>query len=256
MRSLLLCPFVVLAGCGPGQPAPRGGTETTATFSVVIEETPCGWLYRPAAKGPSPAIVVVHGDFGLTEWVKESARRLATAGYVTLAVDLYHGQVVTDVMDAHIMDRGLSEDRVRADLRAAADYLTGRADVRKAALGILGWDTGGGYALDAAVGDPRLRAVVTCCGRLTTDPALLAPLHASVFGLFAGKDEGITPETIAQFRAAMAKAGKRLAGIHVYPECEHGFMDSSAPQATGAKMDPARADAWKKIQDYLATELK
>jgi carboxymethylenebutenolidase len=227
----------------------------TVTYGTGSENL-CGLLCCPADKGPFPAVLVVHGDFGLTDWVKESARRLATAGYVTLAVDLYHGQIVTDLLDAHIMDRGLSEDRVRAELRTAADYLAQRADVRKDALGIVGWDTGGGYALDTALGDPRLRAVVTCCGRLTTDPTLLAPLNASVFGLFAGKDEGITPQTIAQFRAAMEKANKRIAGLHVYPACEHGFMDSSAPQPTGAATDEARTDAWTKIRNYLAEELK
>jgi carboxymethylenebutenolidase len=253
MRSLLLCLFLVLAGCGPvGQRAPAIETVTYRTGG----ETVCGFLCRPADKGPFPAVVVVHGDFGLTDGVKETARRLAMEGYVTLAVDLYRGQVVTDLLDAHIMDRGLSENRVQTDLQSAVDYLAERADVRNDALGIVGWETGGGYALDAAVGDPRLRAVVTCCGRLTTDPALLAPLNASVLGLFAGKDEGITPRTIAQFRAAMETAGKRSAGIHLYPACEHGFMDTSALQPTGAETDQAQADAWMKIRNYLADELK
>ena len=214
-----------------------------------------GYLCRPAGKEALPAVVVVHGDFGLTDWVKESARRLAGAGYVTLAVDLYHGQAVNGILDAHIMDRGLSEDRVNADLRAAVDFLTKRSDVRNRVIGIVGWDTGGGHALDAAVADPRLRAVVTCCGRLMTDTAALASLNASVLGLFGGLDEGISPQTISQFRAAMEKAGKRLAGIHVYPSCGHGFMDPSVPQTSGAAADEARTDAWTRIQNYLAAEL-
>jgi carboxymethylenebutenolidase len=199
-------------------------------------------------------LVVVHGDFGLTDSVKETARRLAGEGYVTLAVDLYRGQAVTNLLDAHIMDRGLSEDRVTADLGAAVDYLTKRPDVRKDAIGIVGWDTGGGYALDTALADSRIRAVVTCCGRLTTDPASLAPLNAAVLGLFGERDEGISPQTIAQFRAAMAKAGKRRAQIHVYPSCEHGFMDPSAPQSAGSS-DDARADAWRRMESFLAAEL-
>jgi carboxymethylenebutenolidase len=188
--------------------------------------------------------------------VKGTARRLADAGYLSLAIDLYRGEAVTDLMNAHIMDRGLSEDRVRADLRAAVDYMVERSDVRKDAIGILGWETGGGYALDAALVDARLRAVVTCCGRLTTDPALLTPLRASVLGIFGAQDEGITPETIAQFRTAMHKAGKRIAGIQVYSACGHSFMEAPAQQATGSAADEARADAWTRIQNYLAEELK
>src|SRR5437588_690220 len=83
----------------------------------------------------------------------------------------------------------------------------------------------GDYALDAARRDSRLRAVVTCYGRLTTDPALLSGLNASVFGVFAGKDLGISPKMIDQFRAAMKKAGKRVAGLKTYPICEHGFLN-------------------------------
>jgi carboxymethylenebutenolidase len=234
--------------------APSASVETV-TYGTGSEAVR-GFLYRPIGEGPFPALVVVHGDFGLTDWVKETARRLATEGYLTLVVDLYYGQVVTDLLDAHIMDRGLSEDRVRADLRAAVDYLAERSDAGKKAVGILGWGTGGGYALDAALRDRRLRAVVTCCGRLTTDTALLVPLNASVLGIFGGKDEGITPPTIAQFRAVMDKAGKRIAGIHIYPACGHDFMDPSAPPGTAAAMDEARADAWTKIRNYLADELK
>jgi len=177
-------------------------------------------------------------------------------GYLCLAVDLYRGQAVTDLLDAHIMDRGLSEDQVLDDMRAAVDYLAARPDVRKDAIGILGWDTGGGYALDAALRDRRLRTAVTCCGRLTTDAALLAPLNASVLGLFGGQDEGISPQMIAQFCAAMAKAGKRLADIHVYPACGHGFMDESSPQTAGTPVNEARVDAWRRIQSYLETELR
>src|SRR5262249_57911795 len=134
-----------------------------------------------------------------------------------------------DIEEAHIRERGLPENRVLADLRAAVDQLTAAADVRKDRVGVLGWDMGGGYALDAALRDGRLAAVVVCYGRLTTDPAALAALKAPVLGIFAGKDEGITPETLRQFRAAMKKAGKRLAGVHVYPECGNGFLDPASP---------------------------
>jgi carboxymethylenebutenolidase len=215
-----------------------------------------GVLFRPSGIGPFPAVVVIHEDCGLTDWVKDQARRVSERGYVTLAVDLYRGQVVNDVMDAHILERGLAEDRVTADLRAAVDYLASRPDVRPDSLGVLGWDMGGGYALNAAVRDPRLRAAVVCYGRLTTDPERLAPLRASVLGVFAGKDEGITPETLAQFRAAMAKAGKRLAGLHVYPDCRHGFMNPAGLHGDGPAPEASIADAWAKIDAYLTAELK
>ncbi len=215
-----------------------------------------GLLYRPGGKGPFPAVIVVHGDYGLTGWVKDAARQLSGAGYLVLAVDLYRGQAAGNLLDAHILDRGLSDDQVQADFKAAVNYLAARHDVRAGALGILGFDMGGGYALDAAIRDPRLRAVVTCYGRLTTDAALLKALHASVLGIFAEKDQGIGPETIAAFRKAMKGAGKRVAGVHVYPGCEHGFLDPTMAAPPGVPVERFRKDAWSKIEAYLAEELK
>src|SRR5262249_57543811 len=112
------------------------------------------------------------------------------------------GQVAKDDEEAHILERGLPEDRVQAELKAAVDLLACRAEVRKDALGILGWDMGGGHALDAAARDGRLRAVVVCYGRGPTQPKTLATLQRSVLAPFAGKDEGSSAKTIAQFVGA------------------------------------------------------
>jgi carboxymethylenebutenolidase len=255
---LVFCLLCGLIGCGretggPSQPGAKAETRTVSYRSG--KDTLRGVLHRPAGKGPFPAIILVHGDFGLTDWVKAQGRRLADKGFVTLAVDLYRGRPAADVMDAHIMGRGLPEEQVDADLKAAAAYLRGRADVRGEALGIIGWGQGGGYALDAALNNRRLRAVVVCYGRLTTDARLLAPLKAAVLGIFAGKDEGISRATVRQFRAALRRAKKRVAGIHVYPNCGHGFMDPSEPGASGAASARAAADAWDKIERFFAAEL-
>jgi carboxymethylenebutenolidase len=251
-----LC-LTLLAGCArpaasPDTPAPAAEDVSYAAGRDTVRAV----LHRPAGAGPFPALVVLHGDFGLTDGVQEQARRLAAMGYVTLAPDLYRGERPKELLDAHIMDRGVPEDRVQADLKAAVDYLTARPDVRRDALGVIGWDSGGGYALDAAIHDPRLKAVVVCYGRLTTDPELLAPLKASVLGLFAGKDEGITPEIIESFRRAMTKAGKRVADLHVHPDCGPGFM-SPRPSPTDVPGPPeAVADAWSRVEAYLEAELK
>jgi carboxymethylenebutenolidase len=206
-------------------------------------------------KGPLPALLVVHGDFGLTPWVRQQATALAGKGYRVLAIDLYGGELPKTVEEAHILERGLEDDKVLAQLRVAVDYLSNHPGVRKDAIGILGWDMGGGFALEAAIGDNRLRAVVVCYGRLPTQAETLAKLQAPVLGLFAGKDEGLPKSTIDQFQKAMAKAGKK-ATVHIYPNCESGFLDADNP---GLKMRPAAkdvADAWSRIDQFLTAELK
>ena len=260
MRSVLsLMGLFILAGCGvlltttPGRPAGAATGEPVPYRSG--KETVRGLLYRPAGEGPFPALVVVHGEFGLNDAMKAYARRLAGRGNLALAVDLYGGEVPGNILDAHIMSRGVPEDRVRANLKGATDYLAGRPDVRPGAVGIIGWDMGGGYALEAACADSRLRAAVDCGGRLTTDPDLLAPLQAPVLAVFAGKDAGFSPDTVRRFEAAMKKAGKRVAGVHVYEECGPEFMDPASPDGAGRPAADARADAWKHLETYLAGAL-
>ncbi len=210
---------------------------------------------RPAGSGPFPAVVVLHGDFGLTSWVKMQAHRLADKGYFVVAVDLYDGELPKTVEEAHILERGLQDQRVLAAIKAAVDHLGEQADVRKGAVGILGWDSGGGYALDAAIADRRIKATILCYGRLTTDPKRLASLQGPVLALFGGKDEGIPPTTIEQFKRAMHKAGKS-ATIHVYPRCGNSFMDPDSPYVEGPADRAAIADAWAKIDAHLERELK
>ena len=214
-----------------------------------------GFLCRPEGKGPFPAIVILHGDFGPTEWIKKQAKRLAARGYLTLVIDLYRGEMPKDVEEAHILERALPEERVLRDLKAAIDHLAASPLVQKDRIGILGWDMGGGYALEGAVHDPRLRATVICYGRLRTDPKLLAKMKSSVLGIFAGADEGISADTIKQFQNAMTKAGKRVT-INTIPGVGNGFMDPASPYLSRRTPPAAIADAWRRIDAYLDAELK
>ena len=202
-----------------------------------------------------PALLLIHEDHGLTEWELAQARRLAEAGYAVLAVDLYNGQKVDSVMDAHIMGRALPEETVLAALGSALDYLQSRSDIEPGRLGVIGWDLGGTYALEIARHDPRLKACVICYGGVVTDPALLAPMKAAVLGIFGGKDAGITDETVAAFRKSLQKADKHYE-IKVFPDSPHGFMNPASPEA-GGKADPQTTQAaWDAILTFLTAELK
>jgi carboxymethylenebutenolidase len=254
-RCALLPLALLLAGCASRTaPAPERSLVESVRYPSWEGEG-SGLLYRQAGPGPFPALVVVHNDAGLTERIRSNAQRLADQGHVVLAVDLYRGaKVQDDVEAAHVMDRAMPEERTLGDLRAAVSYLAGLADVRPEAIGIVGFGSGGGYALDAAVADGRLRAVVTCYGRLRTTPEGLKGLRAPVLGVFAGKDDGTPQETIDAFQQALAEAGKPRAEEHVYARHDHGFLDQGAPAEGDAGEDVE--DAWKRIEAFLRKELR
>lgn len=221
------------------------------------KETLHGFLCRPEkAKKASPGLVLIHDANGLNGWTKDQAYRLSSRGYVVLAVDLYRGEAPKDLMEAHILDRGLPEERALGDLKAAVDYLATRAGVNPDALGAIGFGMGGGYALEAAVHDSRLRAVVTCYGRLITDPKLLKPLRATLFSIFAKKDEGTSPDTIDRFIKAMNEAGKTMANPRFYTYCGYGFLDPANWPTYGKPEEGDIKDAWHWIEAFLDKELK
>ena len=87
------------------------------------DETVNAILYTPQGKGPFPALVVIHEWWGLNDWVKEEASKLADQGYVALAIDLYRGKVATTPDEAHEIMRGVPEDRANRDLLAATTLL-------------------------------------------------------------------------------------------------------------------------------------
>jgi carboxymethylenebutenolidase len=216
------------------------------------DETVNGILYTPAGKGPFPALIVIHEYWGLNDWVKQQAARLAEQGYVALAIDLYRGKVADNPDLAHELMRGVPEDRAKRDLRAAYDFLSSQPNVRKDRIGSIGWCMGGGYSLDTALAVPQLAATVINYGHLATDPAELKSINAPILGLFGGQDRGITPDDVKKFQEAMEKLGKKIQ-VKIYPDAGHAFENPNNKQ--GYRAEDA-TDAWQRTVDFLAATLK
>src|SRR5436305_597240 len=144
-------------------PVNAGVKTKEITFKSGGDEVK-GFLAEPDGKGPFPAIVVIQEWWGLTDWVKDNARRLAEQGYVCLAPDLYRGKVTDNPMVARQLLMGLPRDRALRDLKAAVDTLAARDEVDKSRIGCIGWCMGGGYSLQLALRDARVEACYMCYG--------------------------------------------------------------------------------------------
>jgi carboxymethylenebutenolidase len=216
------------------------------------EDIVTGMVYAPSGTGPFPALIVVHEFLGLNDWVKEQASKLADQGYVTLAIDLYRGKVADNPDMGHELMRGLPQDRANRDLQSAFDYLSSQPNVKKDRIGSIGWCMGGGYALDAALLEPKLAATVINYGHLITDPVQLKKINAPILGLFGGQDQGITPDDVKKFQQAMESAGKKVE-IKIYADAGHAFEN---PNDKKKYRPEDTADAWKRTVDFLAATLK
>ena len=227
--------------------------STSKTVSYKSgEDNVTAVLYAPDGKGPFPGIVVIHEWWGLNDWVKEQAAKLADQGYVALAVDLYRGKVATTPDEAHEIMRGVPEDRAQRDLHAAVEFLKAQSNVNKDRIGAIGWCMGGGYALDVALLEPSLRADVINYGHLATDPGSIAKIHAAVLGIFGGQDRGIPVDDVKKFEQALKQQGNKVE-IVIYPDAGHAFENPN--NKTGYRAEDA-ADAWKRTVTFLASTLK
>jgi carboxymethylenebutenolidase len=216
------------------------------------DETVQGVLYAPRGKGPFPALVVIHEWWGLNDWVKDQASKLADQGYVTLAVDLYRGKVATTPDQAHEIMRGVPEDRAKRDLHAAVEFLKLQPNVKPDRIGSIGWCMGGGYALDVALQEPTLAADVINYGHLATDPEALKKINSPILGLFGAQDHGITPDDVHKFSEALDKMGKKI-DVKIYDDAGHAFENPNNKEGYRAA---DAADAWQRTIDFLAATLK
>jgi carboxymethylenebutenolidase len=207
---------------------------------------------RSAQSGRRPAIIVVHGDHGLNDWTKEQSRRLAALGYVVLAVDLYRGTAAQNTEEAHELMRGVPDDRALRDLEAAFTYLAARPDVRKNAIGVIGWNMGGWYALQLAIHQPNLAACAVNDSALPTDAGDIAHIRAPVLGNFGADDRGIPSTALRAFENAMQAANESV-DLKAYPGASDDFDDST--DVTSYRRDAA-IDAWNRTIAFFSRTLK
>ena len=213
-----------------------------------------GFLAKPEGAGPFPAIVVVHEWWGLSDWVKENATRLAGEGYVALAVDLYNGKATQDPGEAHELMRALDPNEGLADLKGGVAYLESQAFVDKGKkIGAIGWCMGGMYSRLIAQGSSAIGPTVICYGSVATEPNQVAKLVGKpVLGIFGATDRGIPAEKVKQFEAALKAGGDKNVTIRLFEGAGHGFMRPGGPQYHEA----SAKQAWTLIDRFFADHLR
>ncbi len=209
-----------------------------------------GYVAVPAA-GRGSGVLVLHEAWGLVDQIRDVCDRLARAGFVALAPDLYHGQVGEDLSQARRLASDLTADRVGADLDAALEALLNHDSVDGPRVGVVGFCMGGHLALLAATRSARVAAVVDFYGMLPHLPLDFAGMDAAVLAIFAENDEHIGAEAVEDLRRALRAAGKR-ATFHLQPGVGHAYMNDARPDFHDAA---AAAEGWDRMLAFLRAEL-
>src|ERR1700758_5208346 len=147
--------------------------------------------------------------------------------------------------------RALPQDQGVRDLVAGFKFLAARKDVKRDRVGAVGWCMGGGYALQLAIAAPALKAVAINYGALATDKDQLAKIHAAILGNFSGQDQGIPPDAVHAFEAAM-KSLARPVDIKIYPYAGHAFENPN--NKAGYRAEDA-SDALGRVDKFFADQL-
>ena len=205
-----------------------------------------------------PAVVMIHENKGLNDYIKESANLLAKNGYVVLAVDLFNGEVVTGNNNqerSRELTGAIRENPNLAieNMKAAVNYLQSLDNVNPSKVASIGWCFGGQQSLQLAINskDDPLAATVIYYGRLTNDTQAISNITSPVLGIFGGKDQSISVDSVMQFEKALNDTGITNE-IYIYPNVGHAFANPSNDNYAPAET----ADAWKKTLDFLNRHLK
>lgn len=216
------------------------------------------FLVFPETSRPAPAVVVIHENRGLTDWVRSVADRLAEAGYVALAPDLLSGtgpeKGGTDSFPSSDAAREgiyrLPAEQVMSDLDACVAYLR-KLDAVGNAVAVAGFCWGGGQAFSFAAHHSDLSAAFVFYGPAPAETEKLKGIKAPVFGFYGGNDRRITGQ-VEKVKEQMEKLKKRYVPT-VYEGAGHAFMRNGEDPGAKPADREARRQAWDLWLDQLKT---
>jgi carboxymethylenebutenolidase len=219
-------------------PNVAGGWVKFKSGSKTID----GYLARPKKKGRYPTVIVVPGNRIEEPYIPETAAMLAKGGFVGLAVNIYHLMPVSDNPQSsptsaspqeqlNIVANRMPDELTMRDIQAGLDYLKLQAFVKRKHIGILGFCSGGRYALMFTAQSKEIDAVVSFYGTLILPPRfnrkrtpfdVIKQIKAPVQGHYGTRDTNAPPTDAERFVKELRAQGT-LPELFIY-DAGHGFF--------------------------------
>ena len=178
-----------------------------------------------------PGVLIAHEAGGVSEVVKQRARRLAELGYVAFALDyvgdgIVHGDL--DAVRAVVATYTAAPERIRAIGHASLDVLRAQPEVEATKIAAIGYCYGGTAVLELA----RSGAAIACTvgfhsGLATSRPDDAHQITGKVLVCIGAEDPMIPPEQRLAFEREM-RAGKVDWRLYLFGNAVHGFANPDA----------------------------
>ena len=212
----------------------------------------------PERKDKAPVVIVVQEVYGLTDWIRAVADRLAGDGFIAIAPDLLSGRgpggggteafatrddvvkAVRDLSPPYVVNMLNAVSRYGASLSAATPKFA-----------TVGFCWGGAQSFYYATAQPNLNAAVVYYGTSPTQEALVT-IRPPVLGLY-GEDDARVTITIAPAAKKMKELGKTYI-THIYKGAGHGFLRAQQ-ERDGANLEASR-QAWPATIEFLRKNLE
>ena len=214
------------------------------------------YLVRPVKAGKYPGVIAIHENAGLSDHIRDVARRLGKEGYVVLAPDYLSrlggtrlvtpkGQGISNIREM-VPWQVIAEDTV-----SGFNYLKILPDVRADKQGLIGFCWGGEMTFAAATQIPTLDAAVVFYGRSPNPLDLVKNIRAPVMAHYGEKDAGVN-KGINDTVAAMKKYNK-VYDHRIYSDAQHAFNNDTRKDRYHAD---AAKEAWGRTLAFLKKRLQ
>ncbi|MGL4423703.1 MAG: dienelactone hydrolase family protein [Gemmataceae bacterium] len=241
-----------------GAALPARAAVVTQVIEYEFDGTTMKGFYAvdDANKGPRPGVLVIHEWWGLNDYAKERAKKLAELGYAAFCVDMYGDGKTAN----HPDEAGKFAGAVRKNLKtwlgraeAGLKVLKERPEVDPKKIAAIGYCFGGTTALQLALAGNDIAAVSAFhAGLPPIDDAMAAKVKGTIFIAHGADDTFIPQATIDKFRAVLDK-NKTNYEFVAYPGATHSFTVPGIEKIMPKLKYDAEADAksWKTMQEQF-----
>ncbi|UOG73117.1 dienelactone hydrolase family protein [Hymenobacter tibetensis] len=211
----------------------------------------------PSTAGPHPGIILFQEAFGVNGHIRNVADRLAEAGYVVVAPELFHRTAApgleipySDFASAMPHYSAITVEGLTADVQAAMAWLQAQDSVTDK-IGSIGFCLGGRVAFVANAVAPLAASVSYYGGGTHLVKNLASDLHAPHLFFWGGLDQHISKDKIEEVTQALDAAGKPYINT-VISYADHGFHCDERPSYHPA----AAAEAWALTLAFFQEKLR